>query len=96
MHWWVFGCKMILTTMLPVAYLHVRPPLSDQSKVITETKRISWSSRFGVGRGACTPSPNKISSVEKLLKLEVEWKQRRWLKSDEEDLKNMGVRNWRW
>jgi len=72
---------MILTTMIPVAYLLLGPPISDQSKVITETKRISWSSRLGVGRGAYTPNPYKICSVEKLLKLEVGWKQRRWFES---------------
>jgi hypothetical protein len=42
-----------------------------------------------------TPNPYKICSLEKLLKLEVGWKQLRWLGSVEEDPKNMGVRNWR-
>jgi hypothetical protein len=65
MHWWVLGGKMILTTLLPIAYLLVRPPIPDQSKVITETKRISCSTRLGVGRVAYTPKPYKIRGVFK-------------------------------
>jgi hypothetical protein len=95
MLWWVLGGKVILTTMLPVVYLLVRPPIPDQSKVITETKTLYWSSRLGVGRGAYAPKPYKICSVEKLLKLEVGWKKQRWLESVEEDLKKMRVINWR-
>jgi len=56
---------MILTNVLPIAYLLVRPPISDQSKVITETKRISRSSRLGFGRVAYTPNPYKIRGVFK-------------------------------
>jgi hypothetical protein len=56
---------MILTTVLPITYLLVRPPVPDQSKVITETIRISWSSRLGVERVAYTPNPYKIRGVFK-------------------------------
>jgi len=42
---------------MAVAYLLVGPPMSDRSKVMTNTKRDTLALWLGVGHGADNPSP---------------------------------------
>jgi hypothetical protein len=39
--------------------------MPDRSKVMTQTKRMTWSSRLGVGSGAENPHPVKLGFVSK-------------------------------